>query len=205
MPLRIVRLRRKSKGLCTVCGKRPLTTISYCQECRIFENNYKKRRWRLKYEVARSQGKCTKCFHSPARVSMVTCMECNQNDRLRRNELKARGKCLSCSQIKDDPSIHCIRCKKQYDKAKSEAKCISCNNHAKPGKVRCEHCTQKALRRGAIIGWINKFNLYLEMGGKCMMCGNTDLRVLVIDHVQYYNHHAGENGRVWNKLMLQVR
>jgi hypothetical protein len=33
----------------------------------------------------------------------------------------------------------------------------------------------------------------------------SDLRILVIDHVQHYNYHTGDNGKVWNKLMLQIR
>jgi hypothetical protein len=59
-------------------------------------------------------------------------------------------------------------------------------------------CTKRASSTGLVIGYCHKFNLYLEMGGKCTMCGNSDLQVLVIDHVQYYNHHTGDNGNVWN-------
>jgi hypothetical protein len=73
------------------------------------------------------------------------------------------------------------------------------------GRVRCEGCTKSVAKSQSVLGWMNKFSLYLEMGGKCVACGNHDLRILVIDHVHYYNHHTGDNGKIWNKLMLNSK
>jgi hypothetical protein len=206
MPFRKVRQRRKERGLCTVCGKRPLVTISYCEECRISENNYKKTRWKVRYREAKSQGKCTRCFYNLPRTGMATCIECSQKAKRQHGKLKAQGKCPRCCKRNYGSGIYCSQCRENvYYKAKSEGKCISCSNQAKARKVRCETCTESAASRGSIIGWINKFHLYLKMGGKCAMCGNLNLRVLVIDHVQYYNHHIANNGKIWNTFMLRMR
>jgi hypothetical protein len=72
-------------------------------------------------------------------------------------------------------------------------------------RVRCEDCTKSVAKSQSVLGWMNKFKLYLEMGGKCVACGNQEVRALVIDHVYYYNHHTGDNGKIWNKLMLKSR
>jgi hypothetical protein len=151
---------------------------------------------------------------------MATCIECSQENKRYHKKLKAQGKCLRCCKRNDEPGIYCSQCnkekneyaiqkefsKRRYEKAKGEGTCIYCHKlSAKAGKVRCEACTESAASRGSVIGWINKFHLYLKMGGKCVMCGNLNLRVLVIDHVQYYNHHIANNGKIWNTLMLRMR
>jgi hypothetical protein len=84
--------------------------------------------------------------------------------------------------------------------------CICCRKlSAKAGKVRCVECVKAITKQGIVNGWINLFNLYLNMRGKCAVCGNTDLRVLIIKHIEYYNHHIGDNGRMSNKRKLKAR
>jgi hypothetical protein len=154
-------------------------------------------------------------------VTRGYCQECRISENKRKKQLRdsriANGLCLFCPELAAPDNLYCLDCrqihnertkkidKKRYDNAKSEGKCISCSNIAKPGKVRCEACTKRTASGGSVVGWINKFHLYLKMGGKCAMCGNLNLRVLVIDHVQYYNHHIANNGKIWNTLMLRMR
>jgi hypothetical protein len=134
-------------------------------------------------------------------------------------KLKDQGKCLRCYKGHYEPGIYCNQCnrekndhaaqkgfsKKCYEKKKAQGICINCGRLPAKSRVRCEDCAKIVIRQGVIFGWINLFGLYLKMGGKCKECQNGDLRILVIDHVQYYNHHKGNNGKMWNKQKLRAR
>jgi hypothetical protein len=120
----------------------------------------------------------------PAALNDVYCVTCREIQNVRTNEID----------------------KKRYEKAKTLGLCIRCSkNPTLNGKVRCQDCSGIVTKQGMVTGWMNLFNLYLAMGGKCSGCGNEDLQVLVIDHIQYYNHHKEDNGKIWNKLKLSSR
>jgi hypothetical protein len=86
--------------------EKTLVTKSYCEECRISENNYKKTRWKVRYREAKSQGKCTICFYNLPRTDMATCIECSQENKKYHEKLKAQGKNASQKVDEHQETIH---------------------------------------------------------------------------------------------------
>src|SRR2546423_6493496 len=52
-------------------------------------------------------------------------------------------------------------------------------------------------------GWINKFNLLNDMGGRCSKCGVSELAALEIHHIELFHH--SKNGLKWKKIQTRLR
>jgi hypothetical protein len=108
--------------------------------------------------------------------------------------MKARvkaGLCRDCGKCKPvQEKTVCEKCaKKRYKNSKiaatrNKAKmcCHSCRQPTN-GKTLCQSCHDNQIVRMRDARKRNKILIYNHFGGKCEHCGETDIRVMTLDHV----------------------
>lgn len=99
--------KRKSKGLCPLCGKAANDGYVICESCR--EKN------RSKSNARMMQGLCVQCGQ-PSRENKSLCVECSLRQANAKKQLrekrKAKGVCTRCGKATDGVHIHCDDCRK---------------------------------------------------------------------------------------------
>lgn len=134
--------------------------------------------------------KCRKCgaeFEPASHRRLVLCEKCleehlgelrsqhNKTKALYRNEASKLGICIICGKRDIAPN----------------------------SKKRCLECVERMNRTQNRWSWIGRITVLMKLGGKCAWCGNTDLRVLEIDHVQSYHHR--KRGLDWLKFSHKLK
>ena len=100
---------------------------------------------------------------------------------------------LSPNYLKSKRGIYCSRqCYLNARWTVKNRKCIICKKKLKENQLR--YCSEKCIIEGIRLSyrknslkdkrkfWQEKINLLKELGGKCKICGNSDIRVLDINH-----------------------
>lgn len=116
------------------------------------------------------------------------------------SESKAEYQRLRRQQCQNDPD--CYGSFKQgfsnrRQTRREEGKCIHCSAPAAPNHTLCfVH-----LAKGRMAGWLRKCMAVEILGGKCAMCGQTDVRILEFDHrnndgKQHREELGGKRGTV---------
>lgn len=134
------------------------------------------------------------------------CKECGRKDsRQYASKLKRLGLCVRCA--KPSPSKvlcqSCIESEKERDALKILKKiCIQCGNKHNTRYQKCHSCRRKSRKLSAVY-WResseefkekrslykkrkranDKFLVFNAYGGKCVCCGESDWKLLTIDHV----------------------
>jgi hypothetical protein len=114
----------------------------------------------------------------------------------RRATLVAKGLCYVCARNsvsgKAKDCQACKRRRKQYvarvrARYKSEGKC-KCGRCASEGKRNCSICTAKSVLRNRDERKTARQHVINFYGGSCVGCGESDIRVLTLDHVNGDGH-----------------
>lgn len=126
---------------------------------------------------------------------------------IKQRELRAKyrkeKRCLICGK---KPLYTKIFCKNCYNKHKEQCNrwkkkkieqnlCIRCGKNEIYSGNLCKNCKEKVRISHNIWHWKGRIKILKAMGGKCIMCGTKDLRVLEIDHIQRIHHR--KNGYIW--------
>jgi len=132
----------------------------------------------------------------------------------RRKKYVEEGRCVACGRhnlLQKNRKI-CPKCytnqkKSQYrrrEKLISQGLCINCGKEpAKSTSTFCRKCTKKRVQKMMIKAWKGRIILLRAMGGRCVDCGETDLRVLEIDHIIPYHHR--KNNFAWAAISRKAR
>jgi hypothetical protein len=119
-------IKRAAAGRCPKCGGRPVEGKSHCQRC----TDGIARRSATRYSGLKSRGICIRCREKPAAGGAVTCKDCIDGRKDRRDKLDAE----------------------RYEARKAAGLCFRCGEPAMPGNARCRDCidthaAQKRKRR----------------------------------------------------------
>ena len=183
------RQRRREKGLCEKCGKRPLMTACLCSVC----NDKMKARGRARAARLISAGKCIFCGKSEPIPGTKECPACKERryrrDKARESNRLSRGLCARCDRPVVKGKTRCESCLETL-KARSSAVrrqrnaagvCVTCGSPSVlNGQRRCGECRDKALAKYQKL----KDAVFAGYGGYvCKCCGETESAFLSLDHV----------------------
>lgn len=195
---------RREHGLCIHCGNPARPGLHTCQACADKDRENKKR------YAARDakRGICcnTGCSNKP-KPGNKYCDDCNRKSAnrtaARRDARLAAGLCANCGkQPCWDGKTRCEPCHRKLlasvarlnARRVAAGRCGRCGDHVLvPGYKRCQPCIDEARARHAS----QKLAVLAAYGGPvCVGCGETEVAVLQIDHVNGDgNGHASKIGR----------
>lgn len=206
--------RLKVEGVCTVCQKRPATHGFRCEECTTRANELYQQR-----SVARpAVGLCT--IHGCPNPPKPGCKFCAEHieknssaTKKRRAERIAAGMCADCG---ENPiaielcQTQCVACytisaveaKTQAEKWQTLGGCTACGTRdAAPGHKLCQVC----LDRGMDQYWRLRKEILAAYGGPvCVGCGETEVAILQVDHVNSdgaaHRRAIGGSNKLYNWL-----
>lgn len=108
-----------------------------------------------------------------ARLSKGLCQDCGK--RPKRNAISPV--CKRCAAVRFEYS------KNLNSERTSKGTCAACNKRsARKGKTLCAKCAELGVERARQRRKTIKEFLVSKLGGKCVDCGESDIRVLTIDH-----------------------
>lgn len=102
------------------------------------------------------------------------------------------GLCRDCGKIAPIPNkVVCLSCfnkrkirqKSVFERNKKNNICHYCNGPSRPNKTVCLDCNEKIKNNSRIRRKENKEFIIKHFGGKCLKCGEYDIRCLTLDHV----------------------
>lgn len=196
---------RKSKNLCTICGKSAKINKSLCLEHanKVLE----KQRTTAKERI--EQGLCSMCGKCPPADKKQRCKQCLEAKKLDSKTNRAPliqqrikdGLCTSCGQSKTTSNKLCDKCSRKYNTSarfkdqqrKINKLCTKCgNNPPEDNRRKCLACLEIDKK------WRNKPDIIKKQkekrqvlkrkvmdtyGGKCRCCGIKEITFLNIDHI----------------------
>lgn len=187
---------RLDNKLCTRCGEPVVPNRKMCSK-HLKESRLKTRR---KTAHWKSQNICTRCGQRPPRSGKTQCSVCVNGNKDQYNAAKmdiyyqrrSAGVCVRCGEPTNNFEVHCDTCttymrqkdRTRYNKSKESGLCLHCHKvpHVE-GEILCLDCKQKNAVRNKDKRIKQKFTIIQHYGGKCQMCGETDMDVLGIDHI----------------------
>lgn len=111
--------------------------------------------------------------HRAKRIEAGLCRDCGGNWPL----LEGRFVCSVCAikRAKSDA--------KTKQRKKEAGLCLYCSKPHNLNKKFCSECTEKAVNSQRLRRKENKEFIYKHFGSKCLMCSESDIRVMSLDHV----------------------
>lgn len=194
---------RRDNGLCVHCGKAARPDRKMCQTCADKDRENEKRC------VARKakQGICSEhgCSNKP-KPNNKTCDTCNSGrsnqTNTRRDARVAAGLCAYCDKPRWNGTTRCEACNQNLrdsvarlcERRIAAGKCSRCGDHVLvPGYRQCQPCIDQGRKLHAA----RKLEVLDAYGGPvCGGCGETEVAVLQMDHINGGGHaHAVELGK----------
>lgn len=182
--------------LCTRCGAPVVSGRKMCKKH--LEQSCEKEK--VKRAKRKAKMVCIRCGKNPPREGKTQCVLCAENNREEYNAAKmdiyyqrrSASRCVRCDVKTDNFSVHCEMCttymrdkdSRYYYVTKEADLCVHCRD-IKPidGEILCQICKDKNAARGAQNRKKQKMAVVEHYGGECSRCGETDLDVLCIDHI----------------------
>lgn len=142
------------------------------------------------YEERKAAGLCVVC-EEPSQGN-TKCEACKQKERGRREqrleERKANGICVACPRPAKPGCTLCQDCidkrskvsSEHYRRRKEAGTCYYCNRKPLKGRTTCKYHAEK-LKAYRVQLKLDALEAY--GGPKCVGCGNEDVSVLEIDHI----------------------
>ena len=187
---------RLDNHLCTRCGEpavpRKKMCIQHLEETRLKEKKKRERR--------KNNNICVRCGQRSPRSGKTQCSVCANDNKDQYNAAKmdiyyqrrSSNNCVRCGKYVNNFSVHCDICaeymkykdQRYYNATKKSGLCVHCRKTSPiVNEILCLICKKK----NAICGKDNrikqKLTIIQHYGGKCMFCGETDMIVLSIDHI----------------------
>lgn len=220
---------RKSKHLCTLCGKAAKTDRTLC------EYHIQKANKNMKAVVARrkKKGLCAACGQKFTN-NRKTCNNClkKRAPNHKRDDVwipsadrKRLGLCVACGQFNLTSKNYCKKCSKTYgDRDVSSRKqkianglCGVCGNGLlSRNKTKCIVCIYKNMKRYASSDYRTLYNkkqallrdtVIQHYGGKCSCCGVSEKTFLAIDHINgggnAHRRKLKKRGANFNKWIIE--
>lgn len=203
-----LRQHRREHGLCIFCGAVAFTgddgkTQTRCTAC--IEKDKANRKLYAARDAARGICKNTGCSnHVTGRKKY--CDVCNAKSATRSSKRwyakTNAGLCGECgTKSREGTSTRCVACNQKlraYNQARSDqfaaaGRCRSCGKYILEANYKkCPDCIARGCARAAA----RKVRVINAYGGPvCVGCGETDIRILQIDHINGGGHkHAKEIG-----------
>lgn len=130
----------KAAGLCTYCGKNPLTTVALCEVCR---QKYVVDRQKRVREERTAAGLCAQCGKEPL-VTKTQCEKCRdkhkQYQATRNDRCKTNNLCERCGQVPpEDGKTQCREC---LDKANASRELVKHEVYEAYGGYICNCCQE---------------------------------------------------------------
>lgn len=187
---------RLEHHLCTRCGYPAVAKKKMCEK-HLEESCLKERK---KRERRKNKNVCTRCGQCPPTEGKTRCNACMENNKGKYNAKKmdlyyqrrSASYCVRCGIPTDRFLVHCSPCtvymrqkdKTRYDKHKDAGLCVHCHK-CKPidGEILCLDCKKDNAIRGKDNRTKQKLTIIQHYGGKCQHCGEKDMAVLSIDHI----------------------
>jgi hypothetical protein len=194
---------RREQGLCIHCGAPAVSRQTRCQKCveRGKRSQKKSAERRASQGLCRMSG-CSNQVKHPQR----TCESCKaknaSQDRTTRRKWIEAGMCAHCGKLPPwNGKTRCEACHKELlasvqrlcDRRAAEGLCRTCAEPvAEPGYKKCQACIDVGSQRHARL----KIRVMDAYGGAvCVGCGEPEMAVLQIDHIDGGGHeHAKEIG-----------
>lgn len=148
-----------------------------------------------KREKLKREGICVNCGSRPSREGRVTCQTCFDKNKVyypqgvtaARKQRKVRreeGWCTHCGQVRPEA-----------------------------GKVQCAVCRRALTDKARLGDWRRKLKKLVmdEYGGKCVCCGETEILMLTLDHVNNNGNvhrlelNKGKKGGAGHKIYVWAR
>lgn len=188
---------RLDNKLCTRCGDAVISNRKMCQK-HLEESRLKEKR---KRERRKNKSVCVRCGQRPPRLGKTQCFTCANNNKDKYNaahmdiyyQRRSAGKCVRCGELTNKFSVHCDICtvymrnkdKVRYDKSRESGLCLHCHKVSPiEGEILCADCKQNNSVRNKEKRVKQKFTIIQHYGGKCKLCGEKDITVLSIDHIE---------------------
>lgn len=167
---------RRAAGLCFLCGALPPAGTKTCEDCR---GKQAERTARL-----RESGRCY-CGRRSA-TGYRRCEECRARDKTdqakRRVSNRAAGLC-GCGEPRAVGKLICVRCsthnRQREQRHLASGLCRCGRDHPQAGKRTCTLCVET---KAAILKRLRDV-VFTGYGGRCVCCGDSDVNVLQLDHV----------------------
>lgn len=176
---------RVNAGLCGKCGEERDSDGSLCSQCR----EQARKRAAEKRAKHRAAGACINCGASCVGVRCERCKataKASRNRSIRKRKLS--GQCTACSNPAKPGCSLCQACidkrsavsSAHYQRRKAAGLCYYCNRPPATGSVLCDYHKAKTADYRLRLK-LAAFDVY---GGPfCSQCGNTDITILEVDHV----------------------
>ena len=194
---------RRDNGLCIHCGNTARPARKTCQPCADKESENSKR---YAARDAKLGICCNSGCHNKPEHGNKYCGTCNNKSSTRtstrRNAWQAAGLCSHCgkqplwndkTRCEDCHKTLLVRVKQLSSSRIAEGRCGRCGDHVLvPGYTSCQTCLDAGCARHAAV----KLEVLDAYGGPvCGGCGETEVAVLQMDHINGGgNKHAAEIG-----------
>lgn len=197
-----LRAQRKQNGLCIHCGAKAVERQTRCQRCADRDKQNRKR------YAARdiANGVCPRlgCQNllPPGRSVCPACVQRNEAERKQRHSVRIKtGLCVICGAVAVVGQTKCQRhaanVREQTGRLRAERRkrgiCVRCGvGNVMKGRRACEDCRNKTAQRRTG----RKLTVLQAYGGaSCVGCGEQEIAVLQIDHINGGgNDHARQIG-----------
>ena len=112
-------------------------------------------------------------------------------NKFRKSRIEA-GLCRDCGKVPPlEGTSVCLSCRDKRGRTnklhrvnrKEKGICVRCGKLHNRGKILCELCSNIQIEEMRVRRKENKKFLYDYFGGKCNDCGETDIRVMSLDHI----------------------
>ncbi len=187
---------RIDNRLCTRCGEPAVLKRKMCEK-HLIETRFKEGK---KREKRKNKNVCIRCGQKPPRQGKTQCDFCANDNKDKYNAVKmdiyyqrrSAGQCVRCGVDTIGFAVHCDICAKymkqkdkiRYDQSKNDGLCAHCHKLPPINKeTLCLDCKMNNAARGKETRNKQKFIVIDHYGGKCEYCGEKDLDVLCIDHI----------------------
>jgi len=211
---------RLDNHLCTRCGRPAMQNRKMCAEhleqSRIKEKN--------KREKRKAASVCIRCGQRPPRSGKTQCEICANSNKDQYNAAKmdvyyqrrSAGQCVRCGTQTDQFEVHCSSCveymrtknNNTYHSRKNSGLCAHCGKEPPIlHETLCQSCKQKNAHRCMDNRKKQKFTIIQHYGGKCALCGESDIDVLAIDHIAgggtQHNKQLREQGTTLHRWLIK--
>lgn len=197
------------RGLCVACGKdKNGLGNTKCVSC--IQIDRKRRIDKI------NNGICIRCGNKSI-IGKLSCETCAANYRRDRNEKRIKNKSMGLCETCSNPHIagdrFCEKCKERLpiyiktrrNKIKDKNLCQYCSSQKLPGMHCCQIHLDKLKEERLNI----KKSIMKEYGGKCVCCGENNIKFLSIDHIRNdgnkHRKQIGSYGRSGTGMYLWLK